>query len=126
MFLRPFSSLQVIIDALFRSLPGVGYIVVLLLLFFMVFGILGLNLFSGLFYSCNDATVPNKAACVGTFVGAGGILKPRVWSNPPYSFDSIGEAFLALFEVRVPCHARLPPDLPCLSLDFPCHACFGR
>ena len=92
-------GMKVVINALLRSLPAVGYTVVLLVLFFFIFGILGINLFSGKFYSCSDATVRFKFECVGTYVLPNGIAVPRVWANPDFSFDNIGAAALTLLEV---------------------------
>ena len=59
---------------------------------------MGLVLFMGLFYSCDD-DVAHKAECIGDFVAENGILKPRVWSNPTYHFDNILAAVGTLFEV---------------------------
>lgn len=92
-------SMKVVINALLRSLPAVGYTVVLLVLFFFVFGILGLNLFIGRFYFCTDASVAGRLQCVGSYVQANGLVAPRVWANPPFSFDNIGAASLTLLEV---------------------------
>lgn len=40
----------------------------------------------------------NETQCVGAFV-KNGMLVPRVWANPPYSFDHIGAAFLTLLQI---------------------------
>lgn len=93
-------GMKVIINALLMSLPAVGYTVVLLLLFFLIFGILGLNLFAGRFFFCNDKTVEVATQCVGTFMaGSPAMAVPRVWGNPPYSFDNIFAAFKTLLEM---------------------------
>ena len=42
------------------SLAAMGNVTVVLCLNFIIFGIMGVNLFGGRFYSCNDTTVPNK------------------------------------------------------------------
>ena len=120
--LRPLRMIQrnegmkVIVDALLRALMPVFYLTILLLCFFFVFAILGLDLFSGKFWRCND---PSKAIlkredCVGFFKMQVNeiewkrkiddyqafVYAPRVWSNPPYfSFDNIGLALQTLFEV---------------------------
>lgn len=58
---------------------------VILLLFFIIFGILGVQLFGGKFYSCNDPTVDGRTQCVGTFVdpssGAGCWARRAVVEN---------------------------------------------
>lgn len=44
-----------------------GNVSVILVLFFVIFGILGVSLFSGKFYSCNDTSVDTHAQCVGAY-----------------------------------------------------------
>ena len=50
------------------SMAAMANVSVVVLLFFIIFAILGVQLFSGKFYSCNDASVPDRAACSGTYV----------------------------------------------------------
>ena len=91
-------GLKVIVDALLRSMTPVFYTVVILLAYFFLFGVLGVSLFSGRFYACNDKSVVGKSTCVGVFL-QNGIVTPRVWQNPPYNFDNIFNAIRTLFEV---------------------------
>ena len=70
---------------------------VLLLLVVCIFAVLGLQLFSGRFYSCNDATVAGKAECTGTFLNDMGEEVSRIWSRPFFNFDSFGNSLFALF-----------------------------
>lgn len=44
-------------------------------------------------FCLGEYMVPNRDALNGTS------LVPRVWANPPYNFDHLGEAALTLFEV---------------------------
>lgn len=96
-------GMKVIVNALLRSLPAVFYAVVLLMFLFFVFAVLGLSMFKGLFFSCNDkvaGTLGGAAGCIGTYVNPStGVLSPRVWSNPPYSFDNIFTSLRTLLEV---------------------------
>lgn len=94
-------GMKVVVSALLRSMVPVFYTVCILLLFLFVFGIMGITLFMGKFYKCNDLTARYARDCVGTYVdaSAGGLIKPRVWANPPYNFDSIGQAIMTIFEV---------------------------
>jgi voltage-dependent calcium channel len=63
----------------------------LLLLVIFVSAVLGLQLFSGLFYSCNDGSVAGVEECTGFFTDATGAQITRVWSRPFYNFDSFGD-----------------------------------
>ncbi|GBG32331.1 Sodium channel protein type 1 subunit alpha [Hondaea fermentalgiana] len=92
-------GLKIIVDALLRAAQPVSYTILLLLVYFFTFGLVGMEAFMGLFWRCNDASVADRAACTGHFVDAdSGILLPRVWAPPPFGFDSIGDAFATLIE----------------------------
>lgn len=74
-------------------------VALLLLLVIGIFAVLGLQLFSGLFYSCNDGSVAGVVDCTGLFMNAMGEEIPRVWSRPFINFDSFGSSLMALFVV---------------------------
>ncbi|KNC50163.1 voltage-dependent T-type calcium channel subunit alpha-1I [Thecamonas trahens ATCC 50062] len=104
------AKLRLVVTALSNAVPSMLQIVVITLVFWLMFGIMGVTLFKGLFYACNDPSVAGRAECVGAFdpdpvVTNGTLLAgtaiPRVWANAPYSFDNIGEAMLTLFEVSM-------------------------
>ncbi|KAH8919447.1 hypothetical protein BT69DRAFT_1246450 [Atractiella rhizophila] len=77
---------------------------ILAILYIIPFAIWGQNLFSGLFYYCNDGNASGKQTCLGEFssspLGDWEFLAPRSWINPyVYSFDSFKSALLILFEI---------------------------
>ncbi|GAA6064276.1 hypothetical protein JCM10212_000978 [Sporobolomyces blumeae] len=77
---------------------------ILAVLYIVPFAVWGMQIFSGLLYSCNDSTVSTKAQCVGEYAAAvvddWTFQMPRVWSNPyVWSFDSFRSALLILFEI---------------------------
>eukprot|EP00937_MAST-01D_sp_MAST-1D-sp2_P002072 g2072.t1 len=94
-------GMKVIINALLQSIVPIMYTCALIGAFFVFFAILGLTLFGGKFYRCNDPVVGlYKQACVGVFMHPElGHPVPRVWANPGYSFDNIFESLRVLFEV---------------------------
>ena len=47
-------SLQMVVNAMFASLPGMGNVLIVSLLFWLIFGILGMQLFLGTFFSCDS------------------------------------------------------------------------
>ena len=89
-------GMKVIVDALLRSLPAVGYTVIVLFVYLFLFAVLGLSLFLGKFYRCNDGSVIARDACRGIYENEAGVVVPRVWSNPPYSFDNIFSGIVTL------------------------------
>ncbi|KAF8072369.1 NaCP60E [Scenedesmus sp. PABB004] len=80
-----------------RSVAAMGNVSIVVALFFLIFAILGVQLFHGMFYSCNDASVAGQAECVGSFVDDAGQEVARRWSNQPYNFDNLGMAMVSLF-----------------------------
>ena len=96
-------ELKVVVNTLFACIPGLVNVIVVSLLFWMIFGIMGMNLFMGMYWSCSigeydcDAegnnclqTVRTKADCKE----AGGD-----WTNSPNNFDNLPNALLNLFEM---------------------------
>jgi hypothetical protein len=80
------------------------------------FAIVGMNLFQGRFWSCNDPNYPGapeapgdpdlpNGACIGNFTipdpldPLKNVTIDRVWSNVPYNFDNFGRSILTLFQV---------------------------
>lgn len=45
---------QVVVNALFSAIPGIGNVLLVSLLFWLIFSILGVQLFAGKFYKCQD------------------------------------------------------------------------
>ncbi len=90
-----FGNLRVVVDLFIKTLPAVGNVMLVVLLFSVVFGILGVQLFAGTFASCRHpderiASSGTRAACTRD----GG-----EWVNPAIgSFDNIGASMLLLFE----------------------------
>ena len=81
---------------------------VLAILYMIPYAVWGLNIFSGMMYSCNDSDSTSKGDCEGIFISTPvddslGFYTPRVWSNPTpsthFSFDSFGDSLLILFEI---------------------------
>ena len=60
-------NMAMAVGAIIGSFMSVVNVAVLLSMIFMVFSILGLGLFGGLFKHCNDKTVANAINCTGDF-----------------------------------------------------------
>ena len=80
-------ELKVVVNALFRSLPGLGNVFLVSLLFWLIFGILGMQLFMGSFAKCyyyddsgaltDDDDIEAKSACIDGWHNVTGIS--RAW-----------------------------------------------
>eukprot|EP01060_Flectonema_neradi_P007689 TRINITY_DN15397_c0_g1_i1.p1 TRINITY_DN15397_c0_g1~~TRINITY_DN15397_c0_g1_i1.p1 ORF type:complete len:1280 (+),score=168.27 TRINITY_DN15397_c0_g1_i1:145-3984(+) len=102
-------ALSVVVKALLRAVPQIAYICVVCLFVWVVFGILGVQLFKGKYSACNDSSVDHITNCSGVYSIADPTatdpnntkLAWREWSNYRVHFDHIGMASVALFELSV-------------------------
>jgi len=84
-------GLKIVVETLISSLRPIGNIVLIAATFFIIFGILGVQLFKGKFYHCNEASYPDvvtKEDCQS---------QGFTWVNKEYNFDNLAKALLTLF-----------------------------
>ena len=84
-------ELKLVVNSLFASVPTLGNVLLLLTMYWMVFGILGLQLFGGKFYACNDGTVVNQTECIGTYLHECGDTPVAPWAAPASQAEFLGE-----------------------------------
>ncbi|XP_075973762.1 voltage-dependent T-type calcium channel subunit alpha-1G-like isoform X2 [Anticarsia gemmatalis] len=85
-------GLKLVVQTLLSSLRPIGNIVLICCTFFIIFGILGVQLFKGAFFYCEGANiknVKNKSDCLA--------IDGNVWVNRKYNFDDLGKALMSLF-----------------------------
>ncbi|XP_043790226.1 voltage-dependent T-type calcium channel subunit alpha-1G isoform X2 [Apis laboriosa] len=85
-------GLKLVVQTLLSSLRPIGNIVLICCTFFVIFGILGVQLFKGAFYYCEGPdikNVRNKTDCLAD--------KRNIWLNRKYNFDDLGKALMSLF-----------------------------
>jgi Ion transport protein len=113
-------GMRVTITSLFRALPGILNVVLMLGLFLLLFGLFGVQLFKGLLYRCSDGSDADISTCVGTFTDPYESWRtlPREWTNPAQHFDHIGAAMLTLFEVST---LEMWPNIMFLVVDASPH-----
>ncbi|XP_029953373.1 voltage-dependent T-type calcium channel subunit alpha-1G isoform X4 [Salarias fasciatus] len=84
-------GLKLVVETLMSSLKPIGNIVVICCAFFIIFGILGVQLFKGKFFICQGEDVrniTNKSDC---------LLASYRWVRHKYNFDNLGQALMSLF-----------------------------
>ncbi|NXC34514.1 CAC1H protein, partial [Campylorhamphus procurvoides] len=84
-------GLKLVVETLISSLRPIGNIVLICCAFFIIFGILGVQLFKGKFYYCDGPDVKNittKSDCTNA--------RYR-WVRRKYNFDNLGQALMSLF-----------------------------
>ncbi|XP_043464929.1 voltage-dependent T-type calcium channel subunit alpha-1H isoform X1 [Leptopilina heterotoma] len=85
-------GLKLVVQTLLSSLRPIGNIVLICCTFFVIFGILGVQLFKGAFFYCEGPDVNNirnKTDCLSD--------KRNIWLNRKYNFDDLGKALMSLF-----------------------------
>ncbi|XP_065204837.1 voltage-dependent T-type calcium channel subunit alpha-1H-like isoform X2 [Planococcus citri] len=85
-------GLKLVVQTLLSSLRPIGNIVLICCTFFIIFGILGVQLFKGTFFHCegpNIKNIHNKTECLRD--------PQNVWVNRKYNFDDLGKALMSLF-----------------------------
>ncbi|XP_059156306.1 sodium channel protein type 4 subunit alpha B-like [Physella acuta] len=90
-------GMRVVVNALFKAIPSICNVLLVCLVFWLIFGIMGVQLFNGKFHACwkdnvkcNPEEVPNRTMC--EFYGYN-------WTNAQINFDNVIAAYLALFQV---------------------------
>ncbi|KAM9494664.1 voltage-dependent T-type calcium channel subunit alpha-1H isoform 1-T1 [Clarias gariepinus] len=84
-------GLKLVVETLITSLRPIGNIVLICCAFFIVFGILGVQLFKGKFYHCeglDTKNITNKSDC---------LQAKYKWIRRKYNFDNLGQALMSLF-----------------------------
>lgn len=125
-FFTRVASLKVVLNTLFRSIPAIVNVLIVCCLLFLVFGILGVQLFKGKFYYCSAERIGSEANCLfpegvnrtldfewnkytsscsmksqflETIKQRSDCQYPLEWLNNSYNFDNLLSSLLVLFEV---------------------------
>ncbi|TRZ02528.1 hypothetical protein DNTS_026583 [Danionella cerebrum] len=100
------SMLQpVVVNALVGAIPSIMNVLLVCLIFWLIFSIMGVNLFAGKYYYCFNQTaeeyfpiedVNNKTEC---FALINANMTEVRWKNVKINFDNVGAGYLALLQV---------------------------
>ncbi|XP_073830177.1 sodium voltage-gated channel paralytic isoform X15 [Musca autumnalis] len=99
--LRAMSRMQgmrVVVNALVQAIPSIFNVLLVCLIFWLIFAIMGVQLFAGKYFKCKDSNdtvlsheiIPNRNACKS---------ENYTWENSAMNFDHVGNAYLCLFQV---------------------------
>ncbi|XP_073401868.1 sodium channel protein type 2 subunit alpha-like isoform X3 [Dendrobates tinctorius] len=100
--LSRFEGMRVVVNALMGAIPSIMNVLLVCLIFWLIFSIMGVNLFAGKYYHCINTTtgenfqifeVNNVSQCkeLGN--------KSAIWENVKVNFDHVGAGYLALLQV---------------------------
>jgi voltage-gated sodium channel type II alpha len=97
-------GMKVVVNALIGALPSIVNVLLVCLIFWLIFAIIGVNTFMGKFYKCmnldtgikySHEIIPNKTVCEEEQLRG----EPAEWRNAWVTFDNVGMAYLALLQI---------------------------
>ncbi len=93
-------GMKVVVNALIGALPSIANVMLVCLIFWLIFAIIGVNTFMGRYHKCiqvstgqrwNHEIIPNRTVCDMT--------EDAQWVNSKVHFDNVLMAYLALLMV---------------------------
>ncbi|XP_069509513.1 sodium channel protein type 8 subunit alpha isoform X2 [Ambystoma mexicanum] len=103
--LSRFEGMRVVVNALVGAIPSIMNVLLVCLIFWLIFSIMGVNLFAGKYYYCYNVTaearfeieeVENETAC---FQLIEEFPEEVRWMNVKINFDNVGAGYLALLQI---------------------------
>ncbi|MEQ2216549.1 Sodium channel protein type 2 subunit alpha, partial [Xenoophorus captivus] len=100
--LSRFEGMRVVVNALLGAIPSIMNVLLVCLIFWLIFSIMGVNLFAGKYYHCINTTtdelfptsvVNNKTECENL------VNSSARWKSVKINFDNVGAGYLALLQV---------------------------
>ncbi|KAM9820031.1 LOW QUALITY PROTEIN: sodium channel protein type 2 subunit alpha-like [Neosynchiropus ocellatus] len=100
--LSRFEGMRVVVNALLGAIPSIMNVLLVCLIFWLIFSIMGVNLFAGKYYYCVNTTngeifpvdlVNNRSECQNL------VNDSARWKNVKINFDNVGAGYLALLQV---------------------------
>uniref|UniRef100_A0AAR2LPU7 Voltage-dependent L-type calcium channel subunit alpha n=1 Tax=Pygocentrus nattereri TaxID=42514 RepID=A0AAR2LPU7_PYGNA len=98
-------GLKHVVQCVFVAIRTIGNIMIVTTLLQFMFACIGVQLFKGKFYRCNDEAKSSPEECKGTFIlyKEGDVNQPTIqkrhWHNSEFNFDNVLMAMMALFTV---------------------------
>ncbi|XP_077473353.1 sodium channel, voltage-gated, type I-like, alpha isoform X4 [Stigmatopora argus] len=99
--LSRFDGMRVVVNALLGAIPSIFNVLLVCLIFWLIFSIMGVNLFAGKYYRCLDNSserfLPTKVQNMSVCKSLGD--DQAKWKNYKINFDNVGLGYLALLQV---------------------------
>ncbi|XP_078017902.1 sodium channel protein type 4 subunit alpha B isoform X2 [Epinephelus lanceolatus] len=103
--LSRFEGMRVVVNALVGAIPSIFNVLLVCLIFWLIFSIMGVNLFAGKFYYCFNETsqevfppedVNNRTECLALIADNSTEVR---WKNLKVNYDNVGMGYLSLLQV---------------------------
>ncbi|XP_048254003.1 sodium channel protein 1 brain-like isoform X4 [Haliotis rufescens] len=94
-------GMKIVVNALMLAIPAIVNVILVCLVFWLIFSIMGVQFFSGKFFKCVDANleridasiIANRSQCEANS------HMNYTWRNSHINFDNVLQGYLALFQV---------------------------
>uniref|UniRef100_A0A8C7D5K1 Sodium channel protein n=1 Tax=Oncorhynchus kisutch TaxID=8019 RepID=A0A8C7D5K1_ONCKI len=102
--LSRFEGMRVVVNALVGAIPSIFNVLLVCLIFWLIFSIMGVNLFAGKYYYCFNTTseerfsadvVNNKTECYQLMEGNDDVR----WMNAKVNYDNVAMGYLSLLQI---------------------------
>uniref|UniRef100_A0A8C4GZQ0 Sodium channel protein n=1 Tax=Dicentrarchus labrax TaxID=13489 RepID=A0A8C4GZQ0_DICLA len=102
--LSRFEGMRVVVNALVGAIPSIFNVLLVCLIFWLIFSIMGVNLFAGKFYRCINTTteelfpmseVNNRSDCMAIKEAT----QEARWVNVKVNYDNVGKGYLSLLQI---------------------------
>uniref|UniRef100_A0A8D3CY63 Sodium channel protein n=1 Tax=Scophthalmus maximus TaxID=52904 RepID=A0A8D3CY63_SCOMX len=102
--LSRFEGMRVVVNALVGAIPSIFNVLLVCLIFWLIFSIMGVNLFAGKFYRCINTTteelfplteVNNRSDCMAIEEAT----QEARWVNVKVNYDNVGKGYLSLLQI---------------------------
>ncbi|XP_035752079.1 sodium channel protein type 2 subunit alpha isoform X6 [Egretta garzetta] len=102
--LSRFEGMRVVVNALTGAIPSIMNVLLVCLTFWLIFSIMGVNLFAGKFYRCVNTTTDERfpPEVVSNVTECENLKMTSVdvrWKNVKVNFDNVGAGYLSLLQV---------------------------
>ncbi|XP_071417799.1 LOW QUALITY PROTEIN: sodium channel protein type 1 subunit alpha-like [Pithys albifrons albifrons] len=97
-------GVEVVVNALLGAIPSIMNVLLVCLIFWLIFSIMGVNLFAGKFYYCVNTTTDERFEVdqINNFSQCEELIKNNQsarWKNVKVNFDNVGFGYLSLLQV---------------------------
>lgn len=106
--MTPSLAPQVVVNALLGAIPSIMNVLLVCLIFWLIFSIMGMNFFSGTFGRCINTTNKDFSLVPLTIVNNNSECRLQnytgnfFWVNMKVNFDNVAMGYLALLQVVSP------------------------
>uniref|UniRef100_A0A8C2UCL8 Sodium channel protein n=1 Tax=Coturnix japonica TaxID=93934 RepID=A0A8C2UCL8_COTJA len=102
--LSRFEGMRVVVNALLGAIPSIMNVLLVCLIFWLIFSIMGVNLFAGKFYYCVNTTTDERFEVdqINNYSQCEELIKNNQsarWKNVKVNFDNVGFGYLSLLQV---------------------------